>query len=80
MIETITNPHFRKWLYGVFAAIMVLLGGYGIFTAEEQQNILALITAVLNIGGAAAFGLAANKTKPDTVERRGKYGDYSEDN
>lgn len=72
----------RQWLYGVAAAVMVLLGGYGIFSAEEQQNILSLITAVLNLGGAAAFGLAANKSQPantDTTEHRGKYGDYSDE-
>lgn len=61
---------FRQWLYGIAAAVLVLLGGYGIFSAEEQQNILSLITSILNLGGAAALSLAGANARPsahDTV-------------
>ena len=74
---------FRQWLYGIAAAVLVLLGGYGFFTAEEQQNILTLITAILNLGGAAALSLAGANARPSAqdgvVEHRGKYGDYTEE-
>lgn len=71
---------FRQWLYGIAAALLVLLGGYGFFTAEEQQNILSLVTAVLNLGGVVALSLVGVNVRPAEVSaQRGKYGDYSEE-
>ena len=59
---------FRQWLYGIVAAVLVLLGGYGIFSAEEQQNILALVTSILNLGGAAALSLAGANARPSSQD------------
>lgn len=81
-IEFIKDYKFRQWLYGVLVAVFAVLAGYGFITAEESQNYLNLVTAFLNLGGAGAFALAANKAKPaesDTVEPRGKYGDYADE-
>lgn len=78
-MSVIKDQKTRQWIYGIAAAVLVLLGGYGIFTAEEQQNILALVTAVLNLGGAAALGLArANTHTSPGVEHRGEHGDYTD--
>ena len=77
----IHDPKIRQWIYGVAAAVLVLLAGYGFFTAEEQENILNVIVAVLNLGGSAGFVLAGANARPserDDVAQRGKYGDYSD--
>lgn len=82
-IEFIKDYKFRQWLYGVLVAVFAVLAGYGFVTAEESQNYLNLVTAFLNLGGAGAFALAANKAKPagtDKAVHRGKYGDYTEEN
>mgnify|MGYP003407920832 CR=1 FL=1 len=67
MIDKLQDVHFRRWLYGVATAVLVLLGGYGIISSSEQENILGIITAILNIGAAGATTLAYRKTKPGPV-------------
>ena len=59
---------FRQWLYGVFAAVLVLLAGYGLITAEEQINILAVLEALLHLAPAAGFGLAASNARPSATD------------
>lgn len=78
----LTDFKFRQWLYGVLAAVLVVLAGYGFLTAEEQENILNLVMAILNLGGSAGFVLASVNARPskhddEANEYRGKYGDYS---
>lgn len=75
-MKLIENYKFRQWLYGVLAALFVVLGGYGFLSAEEQDNYLQLAVAVLNIGGSAGFGLAASRTNPpEEPPTRGKHVD-----
>lgn len=54
----------RKWIYGVLVAIFLLLSGYGFIAAERYDDWIFLFTALLNLGGSGAFGLAATKSKP----------------
>lgn len=59
------TPETRKWLYGIATAVLVVLGGYGIVSAEEQGNYATLVAAVLNIGGAGVTALAARNVDPE---------------
>lgn len=59
---------FRQWLYGVLAAVLVLLGGYGLFSSEEQVNILAVLEALLHLAPAAGFGIAASNARPSATD------------
>lgn len=71
----------RQWLYGIATAVLVVLGGYGIFPAQEQENLTQLIVAILNLGGAGATILAGSNSRPsarDDEATKGKYGDYSD--
>lgn len=80
-MNLIHDHKFRQWIYGIAAAVLVLLAGYGFVTAEEQQNILNVIMAVLNLAGSGAFVLAGANARPserDEETYRGKYGDYND--
>lgn len=54
----------RRWLYGIATAVLVILGGYGIISAQEQENFSQLIIAILNLGGAGVTFLAERNTHP----------------
>lgn len=80
-MNLIHDHKFRQWIYGIAAAVLVLLAGYGFITAEEQDNILNVVTAVLNLAGSSAFVLAGANARPserDEESARDEYGDYSD--
>lgn len=64
IIETVQSLTFRKWLYGVSLAVLVFLGGEGIISATQQDNLGAIAAAVLQTAPAAALGLAYRKVTP----------------
>ena len=51
----------RRWLYSIAAAVLVVVAGYMGLSAAEQESWLSLVSAVLNVGGAAALGYARKK-------------------
>lgn len=56
------SVEFRRWLYGVLIAVVVFLGGEGVISSAQQDNIVGIISAVLVtgvIGG--GYGLAIRK-------------------
>lgn len=57
----------RQWLYGVFTAILVVLGGYNVVDAATSANLAALAAAVLNLGAASVTSLAASKANPQVA-------------
>lgn len=57
----IFTPDGRRWLYGVFAAALVVVAAYLGLTAEQSENWLNLIGALLNIGAAGALSYANRK-------------------
>lgn len=67
MIDKLQDVNFRRWLYGVATAVLILLGGFGIINSADHENIAGVIAAVLNIGAAGATTLAFRKTKPEAL-------------
>ena len=63
-MSILKDYNVRKWIYGIIAAGLVVLGGYGFVTAEQSDNWLKLAEAALNLVPAAALSLAAAKAKP----------------
>ena len=63
-MSILKDYNVRKWIYGILAASLVVLGGYGFVTAEQSDNWLKLAEAALNLVPAAALSLAAAKAKP----------------
>lgn len=51
MDKIIPNPTVRKWMYGVGLAVVAVLIGYGIVTAEQGNLWISLITALLGFNG-----------------------------
>lgn len=49
MLEKIMSPKGRKYLYGVTIAVILVLTGYDIITADKAPLWLALAAAVLGI-------------------------------
>lgn len=49
-----TVAGFRKWFYVVLSASQALLLGYGIVTASELSPVIAIVTALVGAGVAAA--------------------------
>lgn len=69
-MKFIEDYKVRRWLYGIATAVLVILGGYGIISAQEQENFTQLVVALLNIGGAGVTLLAERNTNPPvSVER-----------
>lgn len=68
ILELTKNTEFRKWLYGVLIAVLVVLGGEGIVSAAQQQNLGALAAAVLQTAPAAGFALAIRKVEPAATD------------
>jgi hypothetical protein len=54
----------RHYLYGVVAAIIALLMGYGILGAEEVPLWIALAVAVLGVGTNTLASRNTSKTPP----------------
>lgn len=46
----IPSPRFRAWLYGVVAAVLVVLVAVGVLAPDVSNPILAVVGAVLGIG------------------------------
>ena len=53
----------RRWLYGVAAAVLVVVAAYLGISAADQESWLNLVSAVLNVGGAGALTYANKKVK-----------------
>lgn len=68
VIDFVQNLKFRKWLYGVLLAVLVLLGSEGIISATQQDNIGAIIASVLQTVPAAGFALAIRKVTPAATD------------
>lgn len=64
IIETVQSLSFRRWLYGVSLAVLVFLGGEGIISATQQENVGSIVSAVLQTAPAAALALAYRKVTP----------------
>ena len=64
LVELFQNLAFRRWLYGVAIAVLVFLGGEGIISSAQQENISGIVSSVLQVAPAAALGLAIRKVKP----------------
>lgn len=62
-MKFLKDPAVRQWIYGVAAALLVLLGGYGIIDEAQSANILGVVSSVLIVGAAPVFGLAARKAE-----------------
>lgn len=54
------SPKTRKYIYGIAFAVFTLLGGYGIFGAEDVERWLFLAAAIL---GMSESGLAGSKVE-----------------
>lgn len=57
----IVTEQGRRWLYSIAAAVLVIVAGYLGLSAAEQESWLNLVSAVLNVGGAAALGYARKR-------------------
>lgn len=60
-IETVKTIEFRKWLYGVTTAGLLVLSGYGVIDSVASQNFNVLAGAILVAG---VTGVAERNTKP----------------
>lgn len=69
-LKAVRTPGFRKWLYGVLLAVLLFLGGEGIISAAQQENIGAIVQAVLQTAPAAGFALAIRKTTLTPSDRK----------
>ena len=49
MLDQILNPTNRKWLYGITIAVIAVLTGYDVITADKAPLWLALAAAVLGV-------------------------------
>ena len=74
MVQTIKNPAFRRWAYGIAASILVLLGGYGILSEGEITNYTNLVEAVLVAGGGVLFMAERN-----TPSSKGKHANVNDE-
>lgn len=71
-MRLIRDYRFRQWLYAVLSALLTMLAGYGLLSPESQENITEVISAVLNIGGAAGLALASAKAETASSDTREK--------
>lgn len=78
-MKMIRDYRVRQWLYGVLSALLVLLTGYGLVSAEHKENIDAVLTAVLNLGGAAGLALATAKADIVTSDFKNRGRHVAED-
>ena len=70
-MNVLKDYNFRKWLYGIIAAALAIMVGYGFITSEQTELWIKLVEAVLELVPSAALTLAATKAKPaasDTTE------------
>ena len=63
-MKILQDYHLRRWIYGVIAAGLALLVGYGFVSSDQTELWLRLAEAALNLVPAAALSLAAAKAKP----------------
>lgn len=63
-IAWIQDYKVRRWLYGIATAVLVYLGGQGVISSVEQENIGNITSSVLNLGAAGVTALAARKADP----------------
>ena len=63
--ELFITPQFRRWLYGVFAAIMAIAAGWTGWHNIALEQWLELAESILMLGSSAAFILAGSKVNDD---------------
>lgn len=69
MMDTIINDRrLRKAVYHVLAAALGVAGVYGLLEAEQTEEILKAITALLGVGGVE---LAAGNTPSEKEKDKG---------
>lgn len=73
MLETLTSPSARKWLYGVTIAVIAVLTGYDVITTDKAPLWLALAAAILGVVAPAV----AIKHVPNTDDPAPDYLDES---
>jgi hypothetical protein len=56
-------PQVRMWLYVIATTVLALCVAYGLLEADKVPLWLALIGAVLGIGGNALAGLAVHQQR-----------------
>ena len=64
MIDFIKSYKFRRWLYGVTTAVLVFLGGQGIITDVQLQDLTGIVDSLLMIALGGVTGLATKKADP----------------
>ena len=70
MDNLISDRRLRKAVYHVLAAALGVAGVYGLLEADQTEEILKAIVALLGVGGAelAAGNTPSEKEKPSEVE------------
>jgi len=64
MIEKLKDPKFRKYIYQVISALIPVLIVFGVMIPGQSELILALVAALLGLGGSAL----ANANTPVPME------------
>lgn len=64
---------FRQWIYGIIAAALAIMVGYGFITSEQTELWMKLAEAVLELVPSAALTLAATKAEPANSDTTGVY-------
>lgn len=68
-MDNVTSREFRKWLYGVVIAALMVIGGYEIIDEGQIGLWTTLAASILGIGGS---GLALANLTPKDVEKAHK--------
>lgn len=55
-------PETRAWIYRILAAVLVIVAGWQGWAAIDNESILNLVAAVLNLSGAVGFGVSKSNT------------------
>ena len=67
-MKILQDYNLRRWIYGVIAAGLALLVGYGFVSSDQTELWLRLAEAALNLVPTAALTLAAVKSKPASTD------------
>lgn len=67
IIESLKTSRTRLWLYTVAAAVLAVLVAYKIIEADKVPLWLALVGAILSIGGNVTAGINLAKQRRDGI-------------
>jgi len=68
-MKFLTSVEFRSWAYPVGMAVLGLLGGYGVLTAEDAERWNILLMAVVGMSGLGmARAYVPKKIEPTNPE------------